>query len=85
MIGASGAGSQPPLKPSQGSIRPSQGSIHYMEEPLQKMPVEEIVSKGISDVPEGSTGSFRGCNRYREFGGGHLLLEVAWELSRRIR
>jgi branched-chain amino acid transport system ATP-binding protein len=53
LIGANGAGKSTTLKTISGLIRPSQGSIHYMEEPLEKMPVEEIVSKGISHVPEG--------------------------------
>jgi branched-chain amino acid transport system ATP-binding protein len=53
LIGANGAGKSTTLKTISGLIRPSQGSIHYMEEPLEKMPVEEIVSKGVSHVPEG--------------------------------
>jgi branched-chain amino acid transport system ATP-binding protein len=53
LIGANGAGKSTTLKTISGLIRPSQGSIHYMEESLEKMPVEEIVSKGISHVPEG--------------------------------
>ncbi len=53
LIGANGAGKSTTLKTISGLIRPSQGFIHYMEEPLEKMPVEEIVSKGISHVPEG--------------------------------
>ena len=53
LIGANGAGKSTVLKTISGLIRPSRGSIHYQGEPIEKMAVERIVSKGISHVPEG--------------------------------
>lgn len=53
LIGANGAGKSTTLKTISGLIKPSQGSIRYMGESIVKMPVEKIVSKGISHVPEG--------------------------------
>jgi branched-chain amino acid transport system ATP-binding protein len=53
LIGANGAGKSTTLKAISGLIRPSQGSIVYMGDPIEKTAVEEIVSRGISHVPEG--------------------------------
>ena len=53
LIGANGAGKSTVLKTISGLIKPRQGSILYLDEPIHKMPVEKIVSLGISHVPEG--------------------------------
>ena len=53
LIGANGAGKSTILKTISGLIRPLNGSIKYLDENIETMAVEEIVSKGISHVPEG--------------------------------
>lgn len=53
LIGANGAGKSTILKTISGLIRPRQGCIKYRDEQIETMAVEEIVSKGISHVPEG--------------------------------
>ena len=53
LIGANGAGKSTILKTISGLIRPLQGSIKFLDEKIETMAVEEIVSKGISHVPEG--------------------------------
>ena len=53
LIGANGAGKSTILKTISGLIRPLKGSINYLDENIETMAVEEIVSKGISHVPEG--------------------------------
>ena len=53
LVGANGAGKSTVLRTISGLIRPSKGSIHYLGEPIEKISVERIVSKGISHVPEG--------------------------------
>ena len=53
LIGANGAGKSTILKTISGLIRPLHGSIKYLDNNIETMAVEEIVSKGISHVPEG--------------------------------
>lgn len=53
LIGANGAGKSTILKTISGLIRPMHGSINYLNDNIETMAVEEIVSKGISHVPEG--------------------------------
>jgi len=53
LIGANGAGKSTVLKTISGVIKPRQGSIRYLDKPIHKIPVEKIVSLGISHVPEG--------------------------------
>lgn len=53
LVGANGAGKSTILRTISGLVRPSKGSIHYFGEPIEKISVERIVSKGISLVPEG--------------------------------
>ena len=53
LIGANGAGKSTILKTISGLIRPKQGSIKYLDDNIETRAVEEIVSKGISHVPEG--------------------------------
>ena len=53
LIGANGAGKSTILKTISGLIRPMHGSIKYIDDNIETMAVEEIVTKGISHVPEG--------------------------------
>jgi len=53
LIGANGAGKSTILKTISGLIRPMHGSIKYLDDHIETTAVEEIVSKGISHVPEG--------------------------------
>lgn len=53
LIGANGAGKSTILKTISGLIRPMRGSIKYLDENIESVAVEEIVSRGISHVPEG--------------------------------
>jgi branched-chain amino acid transport system ATP-binding protein len=53
LIGANGAGKSTTLKTISGIVRPRQGSVHFDGEDLAQYPAHEIVSKGISQVPEG--------------------------------
>jgi len=53
LIGANGAGKSTILKTISGLIRPMRGSIKYLDENIETLAVEEIVSRGISHVPEG--------------------------------
>ena len=53
LIGANGAGKSTTLKTISGLIRPRQGTIRLAGEDLAIYPAHDIVSKGISQVPEG--------------------------------
>lgn len=53
LIGANGAGKSTVLKMISGLIRPRRGSIRYLDENIETVPVDKIVSMGISHVPEG--------------------------------
>jgi branched-chain amino acid transport system ATP-binding protein len=53
LIGANGAGKSTTLKTISGIVRPRQGSVYLAGEDLAEYPAHEIVSKGVSQVPEG--------------------------------
>jgi len=53
LIGANGAGKSSILRAITGLARLHAGEIHFMGERLDGTPTAEIVSKGISMVPEG--------------------------------
>lgn len=53
LIGANGAGKSTTLKTICGLVRPQAGTVSYQGEPLNKISPHQIVSKGISQVPEG--------------------------------
>ena len=53
LIGANGAGKSTTLMSISGIVPPRSGEITFMDEPIQSMPPEKIVSLGISQVPEG--------------------------------
>jgi branched-chain amino acid transport system ATP-binding protein len=53
LLGANGAGKSTLLNTIAGLIRPKRGRIRFRGEPIEKLAVERIVSRGISLVPEG--------------------------------
>jgi branched-chain amino acid transport system ATP-binding protein len=53
VLGANGAGKTTLLRTISGLVRPSTGSIRLGDEDITRLPVEEIVRRGISHVPEG--------------------------------
>ncbi len=53
LIGANGAGKSTTLKTISGIVRPRQGTVCLAGEDLARYPAHQIVSKGISQVPEG--------------------------------
>lgn len=53
LIGANGAGKSTTLRTLSGILRPRSGSIHFKDEEITTIPAEQIVSRGISHVPEG--------------------------------
>lgn len=53
LIGGNGAGKSTTLKTISGIVRPRQGHVKLAGEDLVDYPAHEIVSKGISQVPEG--------------------------------
>lgn len=53
LIGANGAGKSTILRTISGLIRPQKGQIKFLGEDISRVSVENIVSKGISHVPEG--------------------------------
>ena len=53
LIGSNGAGKTTTLRTIQGLIRPREGSIMLRGEELTKLPAHEVVTRGISQSPEG--------------------------------
>jgi len=53
LIGTNGAGKSTTLKTISGIVRPRQGNVRLSGEDLGDYPAHEIVSKGLSQVPEG--------------------------------
>jgi branched-chain amino acid transport system ATP-binding protein len=53
VLGANGAGKTTLLRTISGLVRPSAGTIRLGEEEITRMPVEEIVRRGVGHVPEG--------------------------------
>jgi branched-chain amino acid transport system ATP-binding protein len=53
LIGSNGAGKTTLLRTVSGLIRPQRGMMEFSGRAIQKMPAHEIVSLGISHVPEG--------------------------------
>ena len=53
LIGANGAGKSSTLRSIVGLVKPESGSIRFKEEELAGLPTDQIVSKGITLVPEG--------------------------------
>lgn len=53
IIGGNGAGKSTLLKTISGLMHPKQGEIRFQSSPLHEAPPEEIVARGIVQVPEG--------------------------------
>ena len=53
LIGSNGAGKTTIMHTISGLIKPKEGKIFYDDIDLLKIPAEEIVKKGIAQVPEG--------------------------------
>ncbi len=53
LIGANGAGKSTTLSTISGLLRPRAGSIHFLGEEVTQTLTEQIVRKGIIQVPEG--------------------------------
>jgi branched-chain amino acid transport system ATP-binding protein len=53
MIGSNGAGKSTTLKAISGLIQPTEGEITFLDQPITGLRPEEIVARGIIQVPEG--------------------------------
>ncbi|HPL54253.1 MAG TPA: ABC transporter ATP-binding protein [Bacillota bacterium] len=53
LIGANGAGKSTTLRSVMGLVKPKQGTINYLGNNLLEMKTQNMVSKGITLVPEG--------------------------------
>jgi branched-chain amino acid transport system ATP-binding protein len=53
VLGANGAGKSTTLRAISGLLRPKEGSIEFDGQRIDRLSAEEIVSLGISHVPEG--------------------------------
>ena len=53
LIGANGAGKSSTLRSIVGLVKPESGSIQFEGAQLAGLPTDQIVSKGITLVPEG--------------------------------
>jgi branched-chain amino acid transport system ATP-binding protein len=53
LIGANGAGKSTTLNTICGIYHPRQGTIYLEGEPIQELPAHTIVSRGVSQAPEG--------------------------------
>jgi branched-chain amino acid transport system ATP-binding protein len=53
VLGANGAGKTTLLRTISGLVRPTCGKVHLDGESITRMPVEDIVRRGLAHVPEG--------------------------------
>src|SRR5512141_1593499 len=53
LIGANGAGKSTVLNTISGLLRPREGAVTFEGQQLHKVPPQEIVCKGVIQVPEG--------------------------------
>ncbi len=53
VLGANGAGKTTLLRTISGLVRPTSGSVRLAGESITRMPVEDIVRRGLAHVPEG--------------------------------
>ena len=55
LIGGNGAGKSTTLNTISGLLHPRQGKIHLAGEDITSLKAHDVVSKGIVQVPEGTT------------------------------
>lgn len=53
LIGANGAGKSTTIRTISGVMHPREGTIHFDGQPIHQLPAHSLVSKGISQSPEG--------------------------------
>jgi branched-chain amino acid transport system ATP-binding protein len=53
LIGANGAGKSTVLNTISGILRPREGSVVFENQEIQQVPPQDIVSKGVIQIPEG--------------------------------
>jgi branched-chain amino acid transport system ATP-binding protein len=53
LIGSNGAGKSTTLRTVSGLVKPREGSISYEGERIDGLPAHQIVTRGLSQVPEG--------------------------------
>jgi branched-chain amino acid transport system ATP-binding protein len=53
LIGANGAGKSTVLNTISGILRPREGSVLFEDHEIQEVPPQDIVSKGVIQIPEG--------------------------------
>ncbi len=53
IIGGNGAGKSTLLKTISGLMQPASGEIHFQAAPIHTLPPEEIVTRGVVQIPEG--------------------------------
>jgi branched-chain amino acid transport system ATP-binding protein len=53
VLGANGAGKSTTLRAVSGLLRPKSGSIEFEGQPIDRLSAEQIVSLGMSHIPEG--------------------------------
>ncbi len=53
LIGANGAGKSTTIRTVSGVMHPREGSIHFDGQAIHQLPAHSLVSKGISQSPEG--------------------------------
>jgi branched-chain amino acid transport system ATP-binding protein len=53
VLGANGAGKTTLLRTISGLVRPTTGKVQFDGESITRMPVEDIVRRGLAHVPEG--------------------------------
>jgi branched-chain amino acid transport system ATP-binding protein len=53
LLGSNGAGKSTTLRSISGLLKQKTGTIVFEGQPIQKLPPERIISRGISQVPEG--------------------------------
>jgi branched-chain amino acid transport system ATP-binding protein len=53
LIGANGAGKSTALNTISGILRPREGTVTYLDQDIHQVPPQDIVRKGVIQIPEG--------------------------------